>query len=189
MFLQVYEFVFFFFQIFLKFIPWRTTETESALVAVMTWQHEGHKPLSKAILLKIIKILLPHYQMTRDNQLNLPNFLTESILCCRPIVITLELGHMFLKVKLATERKNDKYYNTVIIWATIIMLYSSFQELCDEVWYNHGFIGACLPGGHYLNYYPGALSLSQITAAHMKIIIHAQSSNEMQTWLHHRAPG
>ena len=65
--------------------------------------------------------------MTRDNQLNLPNFLTESILCCRPIVITLELGHMFLKVKLATERKNDKYYNTVIIWATIIMLYSSFQ--------------------------------------------------------------
>ena len=25
------------------------------------------------------------------------------------------------------------------------------------------------PGGHYWNYYPGALSLSQVTANHLKI--------------------
>ena len=46
-----------------------------------------------------------------------------------------------------------------------------------------GFNRACHPGGHYYDFYPGALPLSQINAIHLKIghlQISPGCSNELQ---------
>ena len=43
---------------------------------------------------------------------------------------------------------------------------------------------ACHPGGHYRNYSPGTLSVSQVSASHLNIqAVGARSSNELQ-WLY-----
>ena len=54
---------------------------------------------------------------------------------------------------------------------------------------------ACHPSDHYWDYYPGALSVSQVTATHLKIghpqilSMGAKFSNVLETWLHDRVPG
>ena len=55
---------------------------------------------------------------------------------------------------------------------------------------------ACHPGGHYWSYYPGALSLNQVTVTHlesrhplMKIYRCPVFKWVAETWLHDRVPG
>ena len=132
----------------------------------MVWHWLGNKPLSEPIMVRLpthlyVSLVLNELNVTRTHRM---------ILCTHfPII------HMFP-------------FNKTPLQCWHICIDREEFMTSDQI-LDKARNRACRPGGHYWDFYPGALSVNQVTTAHLKIrhlYTDAPSSYELK-WLDHNS--
>ena len=140
----------------MKFVLKGSINNIPALIQIMARRWPGDKPLSEKIMVR----LPTHISVTR------PQWVKHGIFI--DLGQTIMLGGKKTKVSWTVKRASN--FKTGLVNLRQHHLLPLLMLRGDMVYllYNNR---ACHPGGHCWDYYPGALSLSQVMAMHFEILI------------------